>query len=220
MSIKPQLAILALAASFAAASAQAAITVYTSQASFLAATSGLVGVDTYNDLNPTEPLNGPLARIAGTFSYTASVGPLSNFFPALNNGVDIWLSTNNSGDTITLSGFSGGAAAVGGFFFRSDVDGQATLAAATITIVATDSFGSTVSRAQINPAVNSFLGFVSNGTISSLRVFVGVEQVGTPDVWPTINDLHVAAAIPEPQTYALMLAGLGAVGFMARRRRG
>jgi hypothetical protein len=29
----------------------------------------------------------------------------------------------------------------------------------------------------------------------------------------------VTAPIPEPETYALMLAGLGLVGFMARRRK-
>jgi hypothetical protein len=33
------------------------------------------------------------------------------------------------------------------------------------------------------------------------------------------NVVNITAAIPEPSTYALMLAGLGAVVFMARRRR-
>jgi len=36
---------------------------------------------------------------------------------------------------------------------------------------------------------------------------------------PRTGAIAVTAAVPEPETYALFLAGLGAVGFMAKRRR-
>jgi PEP-CTERM motif len=45
----------------------------------------------------------------------------------------------------------------------------------------------------------------------------GIQETGKPAGYG--GDLVAAPAIPEPETYALMIAGLAAVGFIARRRK-
>ncbi|MEY2653839.1 MAG: hypothetical protein RLZZ524_867, partial [Pseudomonadota bacterium] len=34
-----------------------------------------------------------------------------------------------------------------------------------------------------------------------------------------IDSVSITTAVPEPETYAMMLAGLGAIGFLSRRRK-
>ena len=46
----------------------------------------------------------------------------------------------------------------------------------------------------------------------------GYGATGTMDGYP-VSQIITAAAVPEPETYLLMLAGLGAVGGLARRRK-
>ena len=43
------------------------------------------------------------------------------------------------------------------------------------------------------------------------------NNVPSTDAFETAN--YSVTPVPEPETYALLLAGLGAVGFVARRRR-
>lgn len=53
-------------------------------------------------------------------------------------------------------------------------------------------------------------------TLKGMATGTGIPGVISPG---TYSIAAVAAPIPEPETYALMLAGLGMVGFMAARRR-
>ncbi len=61
--------------------------------------------------------------------------------------------------------------------------------------------------------VQSFVQDLTPGLYST------VQMTFSNDTAMGFDNFSVTAAIPEPETYALMLAGLGLVGFMARRRK-
>lgn len=198
-----------------ASPSQAAITIYTSQAAFLAAVT-TPGVDTFETLSITGSTPSPITRTAGTYGYTASAST-SSFFGAGTNA-DHWLSTNLATDSITFSSFTGGVRALGGLFFGSDISGL--FAAGSVTLTATDASGS-VTQTITNATTSSFLGFVSTGPLTS--VTISAVQPATP-LWPTVNNLTLAGAatptpgVPEPATWAMMIVGFGLVGAAMRRR--
>lgn len=189
---------------------------YTSQASFMSATTAQ-GVDTYTGLSIVGSTPSPLMGTAGTYSYTAAAST-STFYGA-GTQANPWLSTNVASDTITFSNFSGGAQAIGGNFFGSDILGL--FAPGSVRITAVDQTGTSV-QTITDATVTSFLGFVSTDTLISLTV-AAIQPSGP--LWPTVDNLTIGRAaptqtnVPEPGSSVLLLGGLGIMGVLARRRR-
>lgn len=160
-----------------------------------AATVALTGADFPHDLgaDPTD---------ANAYSVTHAPGSFSDVFT---------FSLTQAGDTISsavslfLPGIDGGPASYdiinGTVSLFSDPDGDG--AAGTNTQLASVNFGSTNGVLAVNDvAAGSYFWTVAG------------EAVG-------VNGglyLYAANTIPEPGTYAMMLAGLGLLGFMAKRR--
>lgn len=75
----------------------------------------------------------------------------------------------------------------------------------------------------VQPAVNvasgSFTSYsygLNVGTSTSYRLFF--SNTGS-DGDMGLDKVVITSAVPEPETYAMLIAGLGMVGFMARRRQ-
>ena len=207
----------AVLAATVSAPSNAAITVYTTLASFLAAV-GTSGTDTYTGFSITGTTASPIVRTAGPYGYTASAST-STFYGAGTTG-NPWLSTNIATDTVTFNAFTGGTVAgLGGNFFGSDING-AFVSGGNITLTATDA-GGTTTYLLTNATTSSFVGFVS--TTGILSATVTAVQPASP-LWPTIDNLVLAGpstatpGVPEPATWAMMIVGFGLVGGAMRRR--
>ena len=104
--------------------------------------------------------------------------------------------------SLNLSGSSGGDPLVSASFDYSKLKME------VITQNASGSKGTTYTGTWDLKAVDSAAFFTGSPV-----VFLQLADMGAP-----VSEA-AAAAVPEPQTYGLMLSGMGLVGWMARRKR-
>ncbi len=62
-------------------------------------------------------------------------------------------------------------------------------------------------------------GYNEGQFLGITRASADIRSISFKGLGVVVDDLQFSAAVPEPETYALMLAGLGLLGAVARRRR-
>jgi hypothetical protein len=138
---------------------------------------------------------------------------LSSVYDPTLGGLVVTTFFQNSTDVFTGGGFAkGGSVAYGNqnayaSIFVNTIDPTAALTAAQIDAL---SYADCTTGGLMGTMNKCMTGWVDH-TKANLA---GGTMQGTYPIAQTIT-----AAVPEPETYAMMMAGLGLVGFMARRRR-
>lgn len=186
-----------------AGAAQAAVTGYTSQSAFNAAVGAQMYLLDFNGLSS--------GLSSGLFSGQVDFGS-----PEASDPSQVIFGSNAMTDagSTTASNFVG---PVGGSFLGGPVQAFRLLFSSsgspqTVELYRSDS--SLIGSAISSPG--GFFGIVSDEAFASFVIRNGVFTSGGNDRY-FIDDFAVHA-VPEPGTWALMLAGLGLLGFAARRR--
>ncbi len=207
----------------AVGSANAAITFTSSAASPVFAGGS---TDRFTDLTINSFLPGFVtSRSAGPFAYTVATSvaePAESGLFVVPLAGNIGLSSAWFEDSLLITLLSPNVYGFGGNFFRSNILGEAVGAntggatgAPTVSITVTDINGFSFTQA-VNASSTTFSGFISDVPLR----FAAVRVASLSDERFITADNLVLSAVPEPGTYALLIAGLGVVSLLARRRQG
>src|SRR5438270_8543093 len=180
-----------------------ATTIYTNQAAFLAATQTRYYLETFSSLPQFTQLASPLSFSSSGFSYNATA-PTAGFFNIGPTG-DTWLSTFHEFDPIIFNFTSNNVTSFGGFFFLTDLTGNAAGGTVTVTLNNGKMFSIT------DASSTSFIGFTTGVPIQSLTVTP--PSSGATLVFATVNDFITGKAVPETGSSALLL-GFGMAGLV------
>ena len=156
---------------------------------------GSANADTVQDLGPVS-IGAPLS-----FAGLTAVGPFNDIF------------------TFSMPDNGGSGYSVSNFML---LPGLYNTVLATMTLVSNPdgilynaddtSIGS--STAPGGETINLAVGPTMGG-----NYYLNVTGIGNGEAGGIYTGAISVSAVPEPETYAMMLAGLGAVGFLAARRR-
>lgn len=127
------------------------------------------------------------------------------------------------GDAVSVGGFDEALVRVSNNFantFEFTLTSDATITAG-LTSVLPSSFSSGFFQLENYTSNTIFgqgvIGETFTATLAAGDYFYTVKGVGAAGSRYALTS--TIAAVPEPETYALFLAGLGAIGFLAARRR-
>ncbi len=172
------------------------------------------GAGTFLTLSSAGLNGGSVASLSGGTIYTSDQ-PFADIPAGVIFGGSFLAAGPTAGAPATLS-FNGGGVDYISFLWGSPdtynlLTVTSTAGARTFT---TGSLGFAVSNGD-----QSFSQYVQFSALAGSKI-TGLSFNNAParDAFESAN-YSLTAPVPEPETYALMLAGLGVVGFVARRRR-
>lgn len=188
---------------FSASAASAAVVQYTDQSAYAAA----AGAQTVQNFNSsalgttigTTPVN--FGGFSVSTTGTAVINPGNASYQVDGSR---YLDVNLAAATLTFT-FANAVNSFGANFFSLNNNQARTF----VTVG-----GQTFNPLPLSP---SFLGFVSTTPFTSVT-FSTPTSGGSNDQFG-VDNVTIGGAVPEPATWALMILGMGAVGFAMRRAK-